>query len=306
MPHRLWAAALSATALSACSTPTAPAPADTADRLTVIAGLRGIDVCALYADAAEVNDRTLTVKGFGSALSCDATIDDPAGEAEATTSLNIGPDQPAGEEPSWIRHEVIDGVDVTIASSAEQPGAPPREDVRSWSCELAANYPDNARLSVRVSADPDIDSCALAEALTRTAITEFAKRPALGSSRQPSTELTGADPCAPADRLRATHTVDISATDVTVNSCMFTVDGGPPVDVSFGYQTSAMVEVNPDQLRIGGHRVAGERSRGVFDVVVGDEVPSSRGPVLPLVTIVEPTANNDLIQLVAGAVAEEF
>lgn len=36
--------------------------------------------------------------GFGSALSCDATIDDPAGEAEATISLNIKPDQPAGDE----------------------------------------------------------------------------------------------------------------------------------------------------------------------------------------------------------------
>lgn len=274
--------------------------------MEVISGLRGVDVCALYAAAESVNDRPLTIEGFSSALNCDATIEDPAGPADATIALNIGPDQPAAAQPSWIRHEVIDGVDVTAASSAEQPDAPPKDDMVSWSCEWAANYPDNTRLSVSVSADPGIDTCALAEPLMRTAIAAFAQRPALGSSGRPTSVLTGADPCAPADRLRADHKVDVAPADVTVNSCMFTVDSGPPVDVSFSYQSPQLLDVYPDQLTIGGHRMAGDPSSGMFDVVVGDVVESSRGTVLPLVSIVEPARNTDLIRLVAQAVADQF
>ena len=306
MPRLSLVIASAATALAACSGPTTPASPDPADRLAVVAGLRSVDVCALYGEANAVNNRPMSVTGFSSALNCDATIEDPAGTADTTIALNIGPDQPAGKDPSWIRHEVIDGVDVAIASSAEQPDAPPREDMVSWSCDMTATYSDNARLTVNVSADPDVDSCALAEPLMRTAIAQFAQRPALGSSGRTSTVLTGADPCAPADRLRADHTVDISPSDVTINSCMFTVDGGPPVDVSFSYQSQDMLDIYPDQLTIGGHRVAGDRSGGVFDVVVGEVVQSSRGPVLPLVSIVDPTHNSDLIRLVAQAVADQF
>ncbi|QIV79496.1 hypothetical protein [Mycolicibacterium frederiksbergense] len=294
-----------ATALTACSGPATSAP-EAADRLAVIKELRGIDVCALYADAESVDGQPLTIKGFGSALNCEATVEDPAGTVDATIALNIGPSQPAAEEPSWIRNEVIDGVNVTIASSADQPDAPPREEMVAWSCELAASYPDNARLSVSVMADPDVDGCAVAETLMRTAIRTFEQRPSLGSSGQPSAILSGADPCAPAERLRATHAVDIAPDDVTVNSCMFTVDGGPPVDVSFSYQAPELVDVYPDQFSIGGHRVAGDQSSGVFDVVVGDVVQSARGPVLPLVSVVEPTQNMDLIRQVAQAVADQF
>lgn len=296
---------LAATLITACSGPQ-PSDAQLPDRLAVIEGLRQIDVCALYADANSVDGQLLTVTGFSSALNCDATIENSAGPVEATIALNIGPAQPGREEPSWVRHEEIDGVDVTIASSADEPDAPPRDQVVSWSCELAASYPDNARLTVSTSADPDVDSCAAADALMRTAIGAYGQRPPLGSSGQPATILSGADPCAPADRLRDTHTVDISPDDVTVNSCFFTVDGGPPIDVSLSYQDPAMVDANPDQFTVDGHRIAGDERLGVFDVVVGEPTQSSRGPVLPLVSIVDPTQNMDLIRIVAQAVAEQF
>jgi hypothetical protein len=288
--------------LTGCSDP-APGDGPVPDRLAVIAGLRTVDVCALYNDADTVEARPLTVLGFSSPLNCDATIEDPAGEADATIALNIGPAQPVGEEPSWLRHEVIDGVDVSIASSAEKPDAPPRDQVSSWSCELSATYPDKARLTVSVSAAPEVDGCAIADPLMRTAIGAFEQRPQRGSG---GSALSGADPCRPAERLRAAHTVDIAAEDVTVNSCMFTVDGGPPVDVSFSYQDPAMIEVNPDQFTVEGHRVVGDEDLGVFDVVVGENTHSSRGPVVPLVSIVEPAANMDLIRMVAQAIAEEF
>lgn len=87
---------------------------------------------------------------------------------------------------------------------------------------------------------------------------------------------------------------------------MFTVDGGPLVDVSFSYQDPAMIEVNPDQFTVDGHRVIGDENLGVFDVVVGETTNSSRGPVVPLVSIVEPTQNMDLIRTVAQAIAEQF
>lgn len=305
MPRSALVVVLTATALTACSGPATSAPEST-DRLSVIKELRGVDVCALYADADSVNGQPLTVQGFSSASNCDATIEDSAGQIDATIALNIGPAQRVGEEPAWIRKEVIDGVDVTIASSADQPGMPPRDQMVSWSCELAARYPDNARLTVTASADPDLDGCAVAETLMRTAIGAFEQRPQHESSGATSTILSGADPCAPADRLRATHAVDIAPEDVTVNSCMFTVDGGPPVDVSFSYQDPAMVDVNPDQFSIGGHRVAGDESSGVFTVVVGDVAQSSRGPVLPLVTVFETTQNMDLIRQVTKAVADQF
>lgn len=295
---------LSAALLTGCSDP-APGDGQVPDRLAVIDELRTVDVCALYNDADTVDGRPLTVLGFSSSLNCDATIEDPAGEADATITLNIGPAQPAGEEPSWVRHEVIDGVDVSIASSAEKPDAPPRDQVSSWSCELAARYPDNARFTVSVSADPDVEGCAIADRLMRTAMGASTQRPQRGAGGSASI-LSGADPCRPAERLRAAHTVDIAGEDVTVNSCMFTVDGGPLVDVSFSYQDPAMVEVNPDQFTVDGHRVVGDESRGVFDVVVGETTHSARGPVVPLVSIVEPTQNMDLIRTVAQAIAEEF
>lgn len=305
MPRLVFVFALIATALAACSGPPANAP-QSADRLSVIKELRGIDVCAIYADEESVNGRPLTIQGFSSALNCDATIEDTAGTIDATIALNIGPAQPVGEEPSWIRNEVIDGVTVTVAYSADRPDAPQREEAVSQSCELAARYPDNARLTVTASADPDIDACAAAETLMRTAIAAFAQRPQQGSSGFPSTVLSGADPCAPAERLRATHLVEINPDDVSVNSCMFTVDGGPPVDVSFSYLDPAMVEINPDQSTIGGHRVFGDENGGIFDVVVGEVVQSSRGPVWPLVSVVGPTQSIDLNRQVRQAVADQF
>lgn len=304
MPRMTSALILAAALLTGCSDP-APGDGQVPDRLAVIDGLRTVDVCALYNDADTVDARPLTVLGFSSSLNCDATIIDPAGEADATIALNIGPAQPVGEEPSWVRHEVIDGVDVSIASSAGMPDAPPRDQVSSWSCELAASYPDNARLTVSVSADPDVDGCAIADPLMRTAMEAFAQRPQRGSGG-PAAILSGADPCRPAERLRAGHTVDIAAEDVTVNTCMFTVDGGPPVDVSFSYQDAAMIEVNPDQFTVDGHRVVGDENAGVFFVVVGENTHSSRGPVVPLVSIVEPNQNMDMIRTVAQAIAEEF
>lgn len=138
MPRLSLALAITAAVLVACSGPTTLADSAPSDRLEVISGLRGVDVCALYGAAESVNDLPLTIEGFSSALNCDATMEDPAGPADATIALNIGPDQSAAAQPSWIRHEVIDGVDVTVASSAEQPDAPPKEDMVSWSCEWAA------------------------------------------------------------------------------------------------------------------------------------------------------------------------
>lgn len=304
MPRITSVLIIAAALLTGCSDPT-PGAGQVPDRLAVIDGLRTVDVCALYNDADAVDARPLAVLGFSSSLNCDATIEDPAGEADATIALNIGPVQPASDESSWVRHEVIDGVDVSIASSAENPDAPPRDQVSSWSCELAARYPDNARLTVSVSADPDVEGCTIADQLMRTAIGAFAQRPQRGTGGTASI-LSGADPCAPAERLRGAHTVDIAAEDVTVNSCMFTVDGGPLVDVSFSYQDPAMIEVNPDQFTVDGHRVIGDENLGVFDVVVGETTNSSRGPVVPLVSIVEPAQNMELIRTVAQAIAEQF
>lgn len=117
MPRSALVVVLTATALTACSGPATSAPEST-DRLSVIKELRGVDVCALYADADSVNGQPLTVQGFSSASNCDATIEDSAGQIDATIALNIGPAQRVGEEPAWIRNEVIDGVDVTPSPPA--------------------------------------------------------------------------------------------------------------------------------------------------------------------------------------------
>lgn len=304
--NRIATILVAAAALSACSSDPAPNPAETTDRLAVIAGLRAIDVCALYGATQTVDGRPLTVLGFGSPLNCEATVDDSDRPIDATIALNIGPAQPVGEEPSWVRHAVIDGVDVSITSSDEQPDAPPREDMVASSCEFAASYPDNARLTVRVSADPDVDGCAIAQSLMNTAMSAYKQRPKIGTSGLPSTVLSGADPCEPAERLRATRKVDISPADVTVNSCMFTVDDESAVDVSFSYKDPAMLDVSFSQLTIDGHRVVGDDKRGVYDVVVGEPVDGARGRVVPLVSVVGPAGSNELVLDVALAVAEMF
>ena len=186
------------------------------DRSAVLTEVRAVDTCALYGDADTVTGHPLTVDGHTSFLGCDARVTDPDGDVDVSVALNVG--TPGVEEASWVKHQTIDGVDVTSASIWDAPDTPPRDQVVSGSCNFMGHYPDDVRLMVNASAPPEVDACAVGEELLRTAMREFAERPALGTTDFPTTVLTGADPCAVTERLRPAHRIAIDLENSTVST----------------------------------------------------------------------------------------
>lgn len=305
MPRLLTVCAAAVSLLTACTNATGDqAPAPTTDRSAAIQELRSIDICALYGDADLVAGRPIKLTGFSSPLGCDATVSDPAGDITTTIGLNVGPPVPA-EEEKWVRHRVIDGVDVSVASALDID-APPLEEVVSWTCNFNANYPNNTKLMVIVTSPADADGCAIGEDLIRTAMRAFDQRPQWGSGPIPPTPLSGKDACAVAHHLRPAHQIDVVVDESTVASCMFTIDGSPLVDVTFAYRDPATLDVSPDQLMIDGHRVAGDATSGIFDMVVGDAFDNGNGAVVvPLVSVSDFSLDMDRLRLVLDGIADQ-
>lgn len=297
-------AAAVATLVVACGGPGTPA-AVAQDRDAVIEQLRAIDTCALFGDLDSVDGKPMTVSGPASALSCDARIAGGADDIDVKVGLNIG-NVEAAEEQSWIKHRTIDGIDVTSASLWDSPDAPPRDQVVSWTCSFAAQYPDQARLTVFVSAPPEVDACAIGDALIRTAMQRYSERPHWGSTEFPTTVLTGADPCAAVARLEPAHQVEIDTASTSVNTCAFTVDGSPMITVSFDYLDPALQQYAADRFQIDGHPVAGDPASGVYDVLVGPEFTVGDDIRAPHVTVVDLEADGRRIRLITRAIADEY
>lgn len=298
-----------AAVLAACAgTPRSEAPASStavADRASVIAAVRAIDTCALYGDATAVTGLPLTVVGTASPLSCDARVGTADQKIEADVSLNVAP-QPVAPEQSWVKHTTIDGVDVGYASSADAPNSPPLDQLVIASCNYSARYPGDVKLTAYVSAPPKEETCAIAEELLRTAMRRYAERPQWDSSDRPRTVLTGADACGAVERLRPAHRVDVDIANSTVNSCYFRIDGGPDVDLSFGYQKPALLAGSTEEFTLSGDRVAGEPDRGVYDVLVGEQFTVGGETLQPVVSIVDLSKDRQRIRLIAQAVADEY
>jgi hypothetical protein len=275
------------------------------DRLGVIRSLRNIDPCALYGDASAVAGQPLTIDGQTTPLSCDAHMVDGNHEIEVNIGVNVATVPPA-EAPAWAERLDIDGVDVAVTSALEAPDAPPREDVVTWTCGFLAAYPDSTRLIVHASAPPEADGCAVGEDVMRTAIREFGQRPGWGSTDFPGTVLTGADPCAAPERLRSTRRVDIDVANSSVSTCAFTLDDSEMITTSSTYQRPEHLDYSTDQFDIGGHRVAGDATSGVFDVVVGPEFQVADEKLVPVMNIVDLSLDMNRIRMVAQAIAEQY
>lgn len=277
------------------------------DRLTVIHELRGIDPCALYGGADTAAGQAMTIEGMGSSLGCEARVADPERDLKARISVDVGP---VTREPDadWVKHHVIDGVDVVSASAQDSPDAPPRDDVVVSTCFFVARYPDNTNINVMVSAPPDADACEVSEELMRTAIGEFAKRPQLESNSYPHAVLNGADPCTAVERLRPAHRIDWDVSESNVTTCAFSMDGRPGMYVSFSYQDPVLQNFATDYFSLGDHRFGGDQADGIFSVIVGEEFQLADKTLVPEVTIQDMKAdgNMDRIRLVAQAIADQF
>lgn len=283
----------------------APAPQSPQDRGTVIEQLRAVDTCALFGDPDSVDGAPVTVSGPSSLLSCEAVMGGAAGDIDIRIGLNIaGPGAP--DDPDWVERQTIDGVEVTSASLWDSPEAPPRDQVMSASCNVAALYPDDARLTVFVSAPTDVDGCAIGDTVIRTAMRQYAAQPQWADSRFPTTVLTGADPCAVTRRLDADRRVQVDTANSSLNACAFTIDGGDVVTVSFDYLDPALAQYSPDRFRISDREVAGDPAAGVYNMAVGPEFRVGQDTVAPHVSIVDPTGDIDRIRTIARAVAAEY
>lgn len=299
----ILAAALSTACSGSGTEPEKPGPPR--DRSAVLAEVRAVDTCALYGGADTVTGHPLTVDGHTSFLGCDARVTDPDGDVDVSVALNVG--TPGVEEASWVKHRTIDGVDVTSASIWDAPDTPPREQMVSGSCNLMAHYPDDVRLMVNTSAPPEVDACAVGEELLRTAMGEFADRPATGTTEFPTTVLTGGDPCAATERLRPAHRVTIDLENSTVSTCAFTVDDSPMLTVSSDYRDPALLQYSTDRFEIDGHQVAGDASNGMFDVVVGPPWKVGGETRVPVVNVFDdPKTGAERIKLVTQAVADQY
>lgn len=289
--------------LTACTTgATAPAPTSAADDSAgVLEVLRSIDRCALFGDATSLAGHDLTVLGPSSPLDCTAEM----GDVDGSVSIGLNNTTADAQAEEWIRHLTIDGVEVTSASSFDAPNAPPRDQVVSASCSFAARYPDRAALMVQISAPPEVDSCAAGDELIRTAIREYADKPQRDRDSL-TTVLSGANPCAVADRLAQTHRVEIAEAETGVTSCTFAIDDSALITVFLAYSDTSLLEFSEDRYVLDGHRVAGDPSAGSYDVVVGDEFLHGDDTLIPVVTVVDPSGNTERIRLVAQAIADEY
>ena len=266
--------------------------------------LRGIDPCALFGAATSVGNRSLTVTGPVKFGSCTATVTDPAGTVDVNIALAWrSPQEPTPAEESWVKHRVIDGVEVTSASLWDQPNLPPRDQVVSASCQFIARYPDGAALMVLASFPPAADGCAIAEAVVTTAIAEYPKRPGWASSKFPTTTLTGTDPCAPVRSLETGHRVDWSS-GTTVTSCYFTLDDRQ-MSVSLVHEPAdhPSTRDNPD---LGGHQLLGDPAAGQVAVVVGPQFTVGARALLPAVEVSDVDEDTARTMLVARAVADHY
>jgi hypothetical protein len=309
--HNATRVAVLASALltAACTGKTSPPAASptqppSQDRTEVLRAVRNIDTCALYGGAQSVAGRAMTVLGPTSVLSCDARIGDTGDKVDVSLGLNVGPATPAKEE-SWVKHQTIDGVDVSSTSLFDAPNAPPKDQVVSASCNFTARYPDASTVMVMVSAPPKIDACPIGEEVIRTAITTFKERPQRGQSEFPSTVLTGADPCAAIKRLQPAHRIDWNVPDTAVSTCTFSVDGAE-LTTSFDYRDPEQLAYDGAQPSVDGHRFVGDLQSGIFEVVVGNEFQVADKTLQPVVSIVDLAPDMNRIRLVAQAIADEY
>ncbi|MCG5433565.1 hypothetical protein LV457_14895 [Mycobacterium sp. MYCO198283] len=271
----------------------------------MLADLRAIDVCALYGGADTIAGHRLTVVGPTSVHSCDGHVAAPAGDVKVTVALNVG-SSGVQQHEDRVKHHIIDGVDVRSVSAWDAPEASSGERIEQGSCQYVAALPNEVVLMVMARSSSEEDTCAVADAAVRTAIRAYASRPARTPNRFPTTVLTGADPCAALERLRAGHRVEVDASGSTIDTCAFTVDGSPTLTTSLSYQDPSLLQYSTDRFDVDGHQVAGDASRGSFDVVVGPQFQLDGNALVPVVTVDDSTSDTDRIRLVIDAVVDEY
>ena len=298
------ALAASAVLLAGCSTgprveEVADAPTDS-DAPALLTELRNIDPCALYGDADDVDGRALTVVGPTNFGSCSSQIADASGQAAGDISVAYrDPVTPVADE-DWVKHRVVDGVEVTSSSFWDAPNAPKdRSTVTNWSCNQTASYPDGTLLMVFASGAVQTDVCAIGERLVTTAINQFGLRPTFSDSQFPRTVLTGADPCAPVSDLDG-----VADPQPSVRTCYFSLNGRG-LSVEFQYTLADRIELSP-QRDFHGHILVGDTADSLISVVVGEQFRVDDMALLPLVTIFDETADDEAMLAVAQAVAEAF
>jgi hypothetical protein len=283
------------------STSTPPAQQD---RPRILSELRSIDPCTLYGDRPQVAGASVTVEGLTSVLSCTARVQTPAGAADISLGVNIAspqdaPDRQAGE------HRTIDGVEVIVASSQQPPLLGPQDPKSvTASCNITARYPDRAIISAYVSAAPDVDTCSVAEAMIRQAITSYSRRPAPNPNTPGRTVVTGTDPCAPMHNLQGAHQVSVDWDNSTLSSCFFTLDGSTPIVVSFDILDAAIVQYTPAQPDVDGHRILG--GDGIVHVVVDDDITVGGRRLVPTVTITDVPPSHARMQTLIQAVTDQY
>lgn len=284
-------------AVTSCTSTDPTGPTTVRDREAVIASLRQIDPCTLY----NGGDASLTVDGPTAPVSCAARIDSDNGTAEVRLSVAVG--SPASPpQPDWIEHRTLDGVAVDVASFWDSPQAPPVEDrgsVVSAGCSYTARYPDDALIMVSVSARPEIDGCAVAEAVTRTAISNVDQRPGSNPAASQRPALAGDDPCAPLTRLEIEHDVVVDIADVTLSSCTFTMDTGALTELSLDYLDANIAAATPRHEQRGLPVLGGD---GLTRVLVGESFDVAGQTLFPAVTLTQtvpdPAAADSIVEAV--------
>lgn len=272
------------------------------DREVVIESLRQIDPCTLYSSDDSGGTASLAVDGPTSPVSCSARADTDNGTAEVRLSVAI--DSPASPpQPEWIEHRTLDGVAVEVASFWDSLQAPPAEDrdsVVSAGCSYTARYPDEALIMVSVSAPPQIDGCAVAETVTRTAVSKFDQQPASHPAAPQRPALAGDDPCAPLTLLEPGHDVVVDVADLTLRSCTFTMDTGALTELSLDYLDADIAAAATPRHEQRGFPVLG--GDGLTWVLVGEPFDVAGQTLFPAVTLTQtvpgPAAADDIVDAV--------
>ncbi|MGJ6127285.1 hypothetical protein QN239_32420 [Mycolicibacterium sp. Y3] len=272
------------------------------DLSSVLTSLRAIDPCTLYGDKPRVDTDPISVVGMTSTLSCAARVQTSTGPADVSLGVNITSPRPADTEDG--RHQTIDGVDVTVVAAEEPPLLGPQDaHLVTASCDFTARYPDRVLIGAYVSAAPEVDTCAIAEAVIRQAIAAYRSRPAPNPGTPGRTVLLGADPCAAVQPIATTHTVRFDLDNSTPSSCFFTLDGSPPIVVSFDYLDATTAAYSTEQRDVNGHRVFGDD--GIVHVVVGEQTTVGTYQFVPTVTITgQPPSTSRMAILIAAVTAQ--
>ncbi|MBX7451899.1 hypothetical protein GR927_28245 [Mycolicibacterium sp. 3033] len=285
-------------AVTSCTPTDHTDPTTVRDREAVLESLRQIDPCTLY----NGGDSSLTVDGPTAPESCSARNDNASGTAEVRLSVAVG--SPASPpQPDWIEHRALDGVAVEVASFWDSPQAPPaneRGSVVSAGCSYTARYPDEALIMVSVSAPPQIDGCAVAETVTRTAISNFDQRPGSNPAAQQRPALAGDDPCAPLTLLDIEHDIVIDVAALTLSSCTFTMDTGASTELSLDYLDADIAAAATPRHEQRGLPVLG--GDGLTRVLVGEPFDVAGQALFPAVTLTQtvpdPAAADNIVDAV--------